>query len=67
MIGFLVSLKLPLEQNFIAIAIAGLLGMVAVMLINHKLCASTHHIDATKEAEGQVTSIPAARAAPARG
>lgn len=51
LIGFLVSLKLPLEQNFIAIALAGLLGMVAVMLINHRLCASTHHIDATKEAE----------------
>lgn len=67
LIGFLVSLKLPLEQNFIAIALAGLLGMIAVMLINHKLCAATHHIDATKEAEGEVASIPATRVAPARG
>ncbi len=67
LIGFLVSLKLPLEQNFIAIAIAGLLGMIAVMLINHKLCAATHSIDAAKQAEREVAPMPAGRAAPARG
>lgn len=42
MIGALVALNLPLEQNFMAIALAGLLGMVAVLLINHRLCASSH-------------------------
>jgi AAHS family benzoate transporter-like MFS transporter len=52
LIGWLVSLKLPLEQNFMAIGFAGLLGMVAVMLIDHRLCASTHHYDATKDARG---------------
>jgi MFS transporter, AAHS family, benzoate transport protein len=52
LIGFLVSLNLPLEQNFMAIGLAGLLGMIAVMLINHGLSASTHHYDATKEAGG---------------
>jgi AAHS family benzoate transporter-like MFS transporter len=51
LIGGLVALKLPLEQNFMAIALAGLLGMIAVMLIDHRLCASAHHYDATKEAE----------------
>jgi AAHS family benzoate transporter-like MFS transporter len=40
MIGALVALDLPLEQNFIAIGLAGLLGMIAVVLINHRLCAS---------------------------
>lgn len=43
MIGALVALNLPLEQNFIAIGLAGLLGMIAVVLINHRLCASVGH------------------------
>jgi len=43
MIGALVALDLPLEQNFIAIGLAGLLGMFAVVLINHRLCASVAH------------------------
>jgi AAHS family benzoate transporter-like MFS transporter len=34
-IGILVGLNLPLEQNFIAIAGAGLLGTIAVALIDH--------------------------------
>ncbi|MFM0304583.1 MFS transporter [Paraburkholderia sediminicola] len=51
-IGGLVALKLPLEQNFIAIGLAGLLGMIAVILINHRLRASTHHYnDVAKEIE----------------
>ena len=50
LIGFVVSMKLPLEQNFMAIAAAGVLGTIAVTLINHRLCASTHHYDAAKEA-----------------
>jgi MFS transporter, AAHS family, benzoate transport protein len=51
LIGWIVSLKLPLEQNFIAIGIAGLLGTLAVALINHRLAAATHHIDAALEPE----------------
>jgi MFS transporter, AAHS family, benzoate transport protein len=70
LIGALVSLQLPLEQNFMAIGLAGLLGTIAVMLIDHGLCASTHHYDATKEAE-QVDAASAtaatARGAAARG
>jgi AAHS family benzoate transporter-like MFS transporter len=34
LIGWLVSLKLPLEQNFMAIGLAGLVGAAAVTLIN---------------------------------
>ena len=51
LIGFVVSMKLPLEQNFMAIGIAGLLGTLAVSLINHRLSASTHHYDAAIEAD----------------
>jgi AAHS family benzoate transporter-like MFS transporter len=40
MIGAVVALELPLEQNFIVIGLAGLLGMIAVALVNHRLAAS---------------------------
>ncbi|MFM0616077.1 MFS transporter [Paraburkholderia nemoris] len=50
LIGGLVALKLPLEQNFMAIGLAGLLGMIAVILINHGLCASAPHKNAATEA-----------------
>ena len=49
LIGLLVSLKLPLEQNFIAIATAGALGAIALAFINHRVSASSHHHDATRE------------------
>jgi AAHS family benzoate transporter-like MFS transporter len=35
LIGWLVSLRLPLEQNFMAIGVAGLIGAMAVTLIDH--------------------------------
>jgi len=58
LIGGLVAMKLPLEQNFMAIGLAGLLGMFAVMLIDHRLCASAHRIDATKEGKaGGATTV----------
>ncbi|MBA5689936.1 MFS transporter [Rugamonas apoptosis] len=43
MIGALVALNLPLEQNFMAIGLAGLLGMISVVLINHRLCDSVNN------------------------
>ena len=67
LIGALVSLQLPLEQNFMAIGLAGLLGTVAVILINHKLSASTHHYDATKEVEQAQAMPETPPAAAARG
>lgn len=39
LIGALVALELPLEQNFMAIGFAGLLGMVAVLFIDHSRAA----------------------------
>jgi len=49
LIGILVSLKLPLEQNFLVIAAAGVLGAISVFFIDHRVSASSHHIDATRE------------------
>src|SRR5262245_8990709 len=40
LIGTLVALQLPLAQNFMAIGMAGVIGAVAVMLIDHRLSAS---------------------------
>lgn len=47
-IGVIVGLQLPLEQNFMAIGLAGFLGMIAVVLINHRLFASTSQAPATR-------------------
>ncbi|UZE25666.1 MFS transporter [Pseudomonas sp. B21-056] len=41
LIGWLVSIKLPLEQNFMAISLAGLIGAAAVSLINQTRADST--------------------------
>jgi AAHS family benzoate transporter-like MFS transporter len=40
LIGLIVSLKLPLEQNFLVIAAAGVIGAVALAFINHERAAS---------------------------
>lgn len=42
-IGVLVGLNLPLQQNFLAIAIPGAIGMLAVLLIDHRKSASAQH------------------------
>ncbi|SEJ31111.1 MFS transporter, AAHS family, benzoate transport protein [Azotobacter beijerinckii] len=41
LIGWLVSLSLPLEQNFMAIGLAGVFGAVAVTLVNQAQADST--------------------------
>ncbi|MFU9047788.1 MFS transporter [Acinetobacter tibetensis] len=41
LIGLIVSLNLPIQQNFFVIALAGLIGAVALSLINHKRSAMT--------------------------
>jgi MFS transporter, AAHS family, benzoate transport protein len=48
-IGVLVGMALPLQQNFIAIAIPAVIGMVAVLLIDHGRSASAHHDDLSVE------------------
>jgi MFS transporter, AAHS family, benzoate transport protein len=57
-IGILVGMKLPLQQNFIAIAIPAIVGMIAVLLIDHRRSASAHHEDASAdlpEAPGSIS------------
>jgi AAHS family benzoate transporter-like MFS transporter len=46
-IGTLVGMSLPLEQNFMAIAIPAVIATIAVSLINHKRSASAHHEEAS--------------------
>jgi AAHS family benzoate transporter-like MFS transporter len=41
LIGWLVSLTLPLEQNFMAISLAGVIGALAVILINQARAESS--------------------------
>jgi AAHS family benzoate transporter-like MFS transporter len=62
-IGVLVALKLPLQQNFIAIAIPAVIGMLAVLLIDHRRAASAQLADASAElpaAPGARVGAPAA-------
>ncbi|MFT3817317.1 MAG: MFS transporter [Rubrivivax sp.] len=54
-IGMLVSMALPLQQNFIAIAVPAVIAALAVALINHRVSASEQH-----EAVGVDLSEPAA-------
>jgi AAHS family benzoate transporter-like MFS transporter len=60
LIGWLVSLKLPLEHNFMAIALAGLIGALAVMLINHSRSASLHSANAMKNFQEPVAAAAVA-------
>jgi AAHS family benzoate transporter-like MFS transporter len=48
-IGVLVGLNLPLQQNFVAIAIPAAIGMIAVLLINHGRSASAHQVDVSAQ------------------
>ncbi|EJL67553.1 MFS transporter, AAHS family, benzoate transport protein [Variovorax sp. YR752] len=64
-IGVLMSMKLPLEQNFISIAMAGLVGAIAVALIDHRRSASAHAIDASKGLDAREAEAVTGRAAAA--
>ncbi|MNM68477.1 4-hydroxybenzoate transporter PcaK [compost metagenome] len=46
LIGLIVSLQLPLAQNFLVIGAAGIVGALALACINHRLSASAQHADA---------------------
>ena len=58
-IGMLVGMNLPLQQNFFAIAIPALVGMVAVLLINHSRSASAHPAQVGPEVSEQALSASA--------
>ena len=61
LIGTLVGMKLPLQQNFIAIAIPAVIGMVAVLLINHDRSASAHPAEASVERPQAAASVSVAQ------
>src|SRR5207249_11146002 len=48
-IGVLVGLNLPLQQNFIAIAIPAVIAIFAIALVDHRRSASAHHEDVSAE------------------
>ncbi len=49
LIGTLVGLNLPLERNFMAIAIPAAIAAIAVAMINHSRSSSAHHVDVSTE------------------
>ena len=46
-IGALVAMQLPLEQNFMAIAIPAVIAGLAIAMVNHSRSASVHESDVT--------------------
>lgn len=62
-IGTLVGMKLPLQQNFMAISIPAVLGMIAVLLIDHRRSASAHRHGASAALAETPDRVSAARRA----
>jgi AAHS family benzoate transporter-like MFS transporter len=65
LIGVLVGMALPLQQNFIAIAVPAVVAAVAVLLIDHRRSASAHHEDVSAEIADPVPAraVPVASSA----
>lgn len=57
-IGVLVGMNLPLQQNFVAIAMPAVIGMIAVLLIDHRRSASAQRADATSPLPDAAGLIP---------
>ncbi|PTT93184.1 MFS transporter [Pelomonas sp. HMWF004] len=59
-IGVLVSMSLPLQQNFIAMAIPAVIGMVAVLMIDHRrsASASASHMPSARVPVGDAVAAP---------
>lgn len=54
LIGFIVALNLPIAQNFMVISLAGLIGAIALSLINHQrsdaaIHATMYDVDKTND------------------
>jgi AAHS family benzoate transporter-like MFS transporter len=61
-IGMLVAMTLPLQLNFIAIAIPAVIAAVAVAMIDHSRSASAHHEDVSANIpEPSMVRVSAAR------
>jgi AAHS family benzoate transporter-like MFS transporter len=61
-IGTLVGMALPLEQNFMAIAIPAVIATIAVLFINDKRSASAHHSTVDDMAAAPSTPVRTASA-----
>jgi AAHS family benzoate transporter-like MFS transporter len=55
-IGVLVGMALPLQQNFMAIALPGLIAAITISLIDHRRSASAYHQDVTSKPVDPVTA-----------
>ncbi|WP_354684249.1 MFS transporter [Cupriavidus necator] len=62
LIGALVGMKLPLEQNFLAIGVAGLVGTLAVILIDHRKSAAALNRPGEMASQAPLGSVPAHQA-----
>ncbi|MDR6535245.1 aromatic acid/H+ symport family MFS transporter [Variovorax soli] len=60
LIGTLVGMNLPLQQNFMAIAIPAVIGMVAVLCVNHERSASMHIAGVSPERPQTAPSVSVA-------
>lgn len=60
-IGVLVGMSLPLQQNFIAIAVPAVIGMVAVLMIDNRRSASASHMSSTQVPISGVVATPPIR------
>jgi AAHS family benzoate transporter-like MFS transporter len=61
-IGALVAMALPLQQNFLAIAIPAVIAAIAVAMINHSRSESAHNVDVSREIpEPSMARVSAAR------
>jgi len=61
LIGVLVGLALPLQQNFMAIALPALIAAIAISLIDHRRSASAHHQDVTSSPTDLIPEAVSAR------
>jgi MFS transporter, AAHS family, benzoate transport protein len=50
LLGWLVALNLPAQQAFNVIAVAGVIGAIAIAIINHNISASAHLAEPKKKA-----------------
>jgi MFS transporter, AAHS family, benzoate transport protein len=58
-IGWIVGLNLAPQQNFTAIAVVGVIGAIAIALVNHSASAAAHHIDAVNGGEAEAGVVDA--------
>ena len=62
LIGMLVSMALPLQYNFLAIAIPAVIAAISISMVNHSRSASAHHEDVSADIpEPSMVRVSAAR------